>query len=347
MKPLCLCMLLSLLLCLIGTGRAATPGEYSRALASVQASLSNEAQAVAAEEVPTGDAASLVAKRVLGPVHSVSAPGQPPRLVSSENLIAEIAAAEAVQGSDAKADALRVLGTQIQLLRNSLDTGKPAADPAIVRQSVREILAQPKFAADPPPPPSFTEKIAAWIDRLLARQHPAAAPNVPNVPNFNPDIIFWIMIIFIAAAFGILVAVIVQAITRQGARTKPLELDAAEVTLMEARDNDSLLALAEKQAQAGDYRRAFRLVYLAALVALDTGGVLRFDRSKTNWEYLRALRAAGRGDIYSALTPLTREFDQVWYGLGVADAGRYARARAQYDALLSVGKPASAEAASV
>lgn len=344
MKPLSLFMLLSLTLCLISTGRASTPDEYSRALASVQAALSNEAQAVAAEEVPTGDAASLVAKRVLGPIHSVSALGQPPRLVSSENLIAEIAAAEAVQGSDAKADALRVLGTQIQLLRNSLDTGKPAADPAIVRQSVREILAQPKFAADPPPPPSFTEKIAAWIDRLLARQHPAAAP---NVPNFNPDIIFWIMIIFIAATFGILVAVIVQAITRQGARAKPLKLDAAEVTLMEARDNDSLLALAEKQAQAGDYRRAFRLVYLAALVALDTGGVLRFDRSKTNWEYLRALRAAGRGDIYSALTPLTREFDQVWYGLGVADAGRYARARAQYDALLSVGKPASAEAASV
>ncbi len=344
MKPLPFLILFSLTFCLTGTVRAETPGEYSRALASVQASLSNEAQAVAAEEVPTGDAASLVAKRVLGPIHSVSAPGQPPRLVSPDNLVADIAAAEALKDTDDKADALRVLGTQIQLLRDSLDTGKPAVDPATVRQSVRETLARPEFAADPPPPPSFTEKIAAWIDRLLARQHPA---NTPNVPNFNPEIIFWIFIVILAAAFAVLVAVIVQAITKRGARAKPLELDTAEVTLMEARDNDSLLALAEKQAQAGDYRRAFRLVYLAALVALDTGGVLRFDRSKTNWEYLRALRAAGRGDIYSALTPLTREFDQVWYGLGLADAGRYARARAQYDALLSVGKPASPEAASV
>ncbi len=237
---------------------------------------------------------------------------------------------------------MQAVSTQITLLRGSLETGSPAANASDVRQSVRQTLARPEFAADPPPPPSFTEKIAAWIDRMLARQHPAQPANVPNI---NPTVIFWLLVIVAAAAFSILVAVLVQTLTRREARAKPLELDAAEVTLMEARDNDSLLALAEKQAQAGDYRRAFRLVYLAALVALDTGGVLRFDRSKTNWEYLRALRAAGRGDIYSALTPLTREFDQVWYGLGVADSGRYARARAQYDALLSVGKPAAPEAA--
>ncbi len=332
-------LLIGLALCLVSTGRAETPDEYSQALASVQGALSNEAQAIAAEEVPPGDAASLVAKRVLGPIHSVTAaPGQPPRLISTHSLVAAIAAAEALKDKDAKVEALRVLNTQIQFLRDSLGTGASPVNPAAVRQSVRETLARPEFAADPPPPPSFTEKIAAWIDRLLNRHQPAATPNVPNI---NPAVIYWILVTIAAAAFAILVAALVQTISRREARAKPLELDAAEVTLMEARDNDSLLALAEKQAQAGDYRRAFRLVYLAALVALDTGGVLHFDRSKTNWEYLRA---AGRGDIYAAMTPLTREFDQVWYGLGVADAGRYARARAQYDALLSVSKPAEASA---
>ena len=334
-------LLFCVLVCLTGTARAETPEDYSRALGIVQAALQNEAQAAEAEEVPTGDSASLVAKRLLGPIHSVSAPGQPPRLLSAASLTADIAAAEAVKDADDRKSALQAVSAQITLLRGSLATNSPAASPSDIRQSVRQTLARPEFAADPPPPPSFTEKIAAWIDRLLARQHPAQPANVPNI---NPTVIFWLLVIVAAAAFSILVAVLVQTITRREARAKPLELDAAEVTLMEARDNDSLLALAEKQAQAGDYRRAFRLVYLAALVALDTGGVLRFDRSKTNWEYLRALRAAGRGDIYSALTPLTREFDQVWYGLGVADAGRYARARAQYDALLSVGNPAAPEA---
>lgn len=336
-----LMLMLCAALCFTGIVHAETRDEYSQALASVQGALSNEAQAIDAEEVPPGDAASLVAKRVLGPIHSVTVPDQPPRLISTHNLVAAIAAAESLKDKDAKVDALRVLDTQIQLLRDSLGTAASPINAASVRQSVRETLARPEFAADPPPPPSFTEKIAAWIDRLLNRHQPAATPNVPNI---NPNVIYWILIAIAAAAFAILVAALVQTISRREARAKPLELDAAEVTLMEARDNDSLLALAEKQAQAGDYRRAFRLVYLAALVALDTGGVLHFDRSKTNWEYLRALRAAGRADIYSALTPLTREFDQVWYGLGVADAGRYARARAQYDALLSVGNQAEASA---
>ena len=69
-------------------------------------------------------------------------------------------------------------------------------------------------------------------------------------------------------------------------------------------------------------------------MTLDTSGVLRFDRSKTNWEYLRALRAAGRADVYDAMTPLTREFDRIWYGFASADASRItARALTQYDAL--------------
>ena len=335
-------LVLCLLLCLTGRLQAETPDAYSQALGTVQSALQNEAQAADAEEVPTGDSASLVAKRLVGPIHSVTAPGQPPHLISSANLIADIAAAEAVKDAEARKTALQAVSAQITLLRGSLDTGRSAVSAADVRQSVRQTLARPEFASDPPPPPSFTDKIAAWIDRMLSRRQPSQPANVPNV---NPRIIFWVLVIVAAAAFAVLVAVLVQTITRREARAKPLELDAAEVTLMEARDNDSLLALAEQQAKAGDYRRAFRLVYLAALVALDTGGVLRFDRSKTNWEYLRALRAAGRGDIYSALTPLTREFDQVWYGLGLADAGRYARARAQYDALLSVDKPAAPEAA--
>ena len=330
------------LLCLDCTGRAETPDQYSQALGTVQSALQNEAQAAEAEEVPTGDSASLVAKRVLGPIHSVSAPDQPPQLINTSNLVADIAAAEAVKDANARASALQAVSTQLTLLRGSLNTGQTTGKADDVRQGVRQTLARPEFAADPPPPPSFTEKIAAWIDRMLSRQHSSPTPNVPSI---SPDVIFWFFVVLAAAAFSILVAVLVQTITRREARAKPLELDAEEATLVEARDNDSLLALAEKQAQAGDYRRAFRLIYLATLVALDTGGVLRFDRSKTNWEYLRALRAAGRGDIYSALTPMTREFDQVWYGLGGADAGRYARARAQYDALLSVGKPAAPEAA--
>ncbi len=323
---------------------AATPQQYDTALAQVQAALVSQARAISADEVPPGDAPSVLAQRTLGPIHSIEPPGSAPVLVDTSRLIAAIQAAEAVKSLDRKADALAAVGTQIATLRAAQTHLHSGANPGAAERAARAVLAQPEFGSELPPPPSLAERIAAWLDRIHW-PHASGSSNF-NGPNVNPKIILGILIAIAAGAFAVLVAVIVQAIGRRTIRSKPLALDEEEAVLVEARDNDSLLGLAEQQAKSGDYRRAFRLVYLAALVALDTGGVLRFDRSKTNWEYLRALRAAGRGDIYSALTPLTREFDQVWYGFGQADASHYARALAQYQALLAAPQAATPQGVS-
>jgi len=323
---------------------AATPQEYDQALQKVQAALTRQAQAFRVEEVPSGEAPSLVAKQVLGPIRSIEAPGNAPQPVETDSLIASVAAAEAIHDPDQKAAAFEALDGQIHALREDIVLSGSSApkhpDPLGTVKSARDVLAGTEFASDPPPPPTWTERFANWLDQTLARlfHRQPSTPNV-NAPNINAklilDIITGILIVAGVAAFGVLVAIIVQAIGRRGAKSKPLALDEEEATLVEARDNDSLLALAEQKAKEGDYRRAFRLVYLAALVSLDTGGVLRFDRSKTNWEYLRALRAAGRTDISQALTPLTQEFDQVWYGFARTDASHFARALTQYRALLA------------
>ena len=327
----------------LGAG-AATPQEYDGALAQVQAALVSQARGISADVVPSGEAPSLLARRTLGQIHSIDTPGSAPAPVDTSRLVAAIAAAEAMKDPDLKVAALNDVGKQIQSLRASLLhlRASPSADPAAARRAARAVLAQPEFGSELPPPPSLVERIAAWIDRIWP--HPSGSSGFTG-PTVNPNIILGILIVIAVVAFAILVGVIVQAIGRRSARSKPLALDEEEAVLVDARDNVSLLGLAEQQAKAGDYRRAFRLVYLASLVALDTGGVLRFDRSKTNWEYLRALRAAGRGDIYSALTPLTREFDQVWYGFSLTDASHYARALAQYQALLAAPQAATAPAA--
>ena len=313
---------------------AATPQEYDRALAQVQQAMRTQAEAIDAQEVSSGASPSLLSQQVLGPIHAVTVPGQVPVPVDPSLLISAIGTAEAIRDPDAKVAALEALSGQIALLRNSLVTPGKKPDPAATLRSARAVLAQPEFASAPLPPPSLAERIADWLDRLFTRR---PSPNMPrfNGPSINPNIIQGILIAIAAAAFIFLVTVIVRAIGRRDARIKPLVLDEEEAVLVEARDKDSLLALAEEQAKSGDFRRAFRLIYLAALVALDTGGVLRFDRSKTNWEYLRALRAAGRSDVYAAMTPLTREFDQVWYGFAPSDSSQYARAKAQYQALLA------------
>ena len=54
-----------------------------------------------------------------------------------------------------------------------------------------------------------------------------------------------------------------------------------------------LLKQAAKLAEAGDFRGAFRAAYLACIAYLDDIRALRFERSRTNWEYLRE-SAAGR-----------------------------------------------------
>ena len=308
---------------------AATPQQYDRALGQVQAALTSQSEALEAQVISSGPSPSLLAQQALLPIRAVGAPGQVPILVNTAPLVSAIGTAEALKDPAQKLSALEAVSRQIELLRQAIAQTPPQADPAAAVASAKSVLARPEFASDPPPPPSVADKLAAWLDRLF---RPRSAPT-PNVPNANPNVILGILIVIAAAAFAVLVAVLVQAIGRREARARPLALDEEEAVLVEARDNDSLLALAEQQAKAGDYRRAFRLVYLASLVALDTNGVLRFDRSKTNWEYLRAMRASGRGDVYAALTPLTREFDQVWYGFAPADASQYARALAQYQAL--------------
>jgi len=319
---------------------AATPQEYDGALAQVQTALVSQAQAISADVVLSGEAPSLLAQRTLGQIHTVEAPGSAPAPVDTSRLVAAIAAAEAVKDPAAKVVALNAVGKQIGSLRSALLHAGVPADPGAARRAARAVLSRPEFGSELPPPPSLVERIAAWLDSI-SWPHASGSPSF-NGPSVNPNIILGILIVIAVGAFAILVGVIVQAIGRRSARSKPLALDEEEAVLVDARDNVSLLGLAEQQAKAGDYRRAFRLVYLASLVALDTGGVLRFDRSKTNWEYLRALRAAGRGDIYSALTPLTREFDQAWYGFGLTDASHYARALAQYQALLAAPQAATA-----
>ena len=95
-------------------------------------------------------------------------------------------------------------------------------------------------------------------------------------------------------------------------------------------DNDSDLnlssstALQEAQAKAsgGDYREAVRYLYLSTLLNLDERDQLKFDRSKTNREYLRQVS----GTAFAAtLGSVIDVFDRVWYGFQPIDETTYRR----------------------
>jgi hypothetical protein len=98
-------------------------------------------------------------------------------------------------------------------------------------------------------------------------------------------------------------------------------------------DPDVLAAAAKDLAAAGQLRRAYRAIFLAILLRLDKQGLIRFDRSRTNGEYLRSLRS--RPEIFTWMRPLTNEFDVRWYGERSVEEQDFRRALRAYEGLAS------------
>jgi hypothetical protein len=71
----------------------------------------------------------------------------------------------------------------------------------------------------------------------------------------------------------------------------------------------------------GDYRNAIRYLYLSYLLVLDEQGVMRYDRSRTNREYLRSV--SSRPELAKPLRDVIDVFDRVWYGFETVDETTY------------------------
>jgi hypothetical protein len=91
-----------------------------------------------------------------------------------------------------------------------------------------------------------------------------------------------------------------------------------------------LIRQAEKLAQSGDFRGAFGCAYLASISYLDEVKALRFERSRTNWEYLRELDHGGHTAARDELHPLTLDFDRKFYGREECTRQDYERALAAF-----------------
>ncbi len=90
---------------------------------------------------------------------------------------------------------------------------------------------------------------------------------------------------------------------------------------IQAIDFDQRIAEAEAE---NDYRRAVRLWYLKVLQQLADQGGIRWQRDKTNHEYLAELTPPSLRPAFSRLTYL---FEYIWYGDLPLDAPRYDRAK--------------------
>ena len=64
--------------------------------------------------------------------------------------------------------------------------------------------------------------------------------------------------------------------------------------------------------ESGNYRLVIRIQYLALLKALNSNGLIKWERDKTNREY--AMELFSKEALYHEFRTLTLAYETVWYG---------------------------------
>jgi len=116
-------------------------------------------------------------------------------------------------------------------------------------------------------------------------------------------------------------------------RTKAAPRQAGELTPRaddglhdpDKQDPAQLWRLADERARAGDHLGAVRTLYLAVLALLHQGGFIRYERTRTNGEYVDQLRP--RALLQRPFLGLTGLFEVKWYGQRVCESDDYRHCR--------------------
>ena len=181
-------------------------------------------------------------------------------------------------------------------------------------EPLKEILARPEFQwtqARAAEAPAWIQKILDFIAQIMNR----ISYGIQNGIYYGrvPLVIAAVLIFILSLYF----------ITRNLSRNLVREAELAA----ENSDDDALLTSKGAMQRAhtlsgqGDYRNAVRYLYLSSLLILDEHGVLRYDRSRTNREYLRSV--SSKPELAKPLSDVIDVFDRVWYGFDAVDDETY------------------------
>jgi hypothetical protein len=174
------------------------------------------------------------------------------------------------------------------------------------------------------------DRITRWIGwqiyKLLSRLHLSAKTS---------NVLAWtiVVIAFLALCYWV---------WRTLGAAERRRIEAPEQPRMESNDPRQWTRDALAAADRDDYREAVHCAYWAAVVHLETVGVLKRDRSRTPRESLRLL------DPHPAeqnlLREFTRRFELIWYGYRPASAQDWSEARSNLEKMgcLTPSIPATA-----
>jgi len=204
--------------------------------------------------------------------------------------------------------------------------GKAIA-PNVIRTQLHDILSRPEYNRifAPEVKTDFWEKFWRWVADIIGKLFGAFKFGGGTAGKIASYVFASLVII----AFVILLGLIIKKLTESNRGRKDIDsLDFENYDLPSARP---LITEADRLAQAGDYRGAFKCAYLASISYLDEIKALRFERSRTNWEYLRELENGGFETPYGELKPLTLDFDRMFYGRETCNKQKYESAISAFE----------------
>jgi hypothetical protein len=193
---------------------------------------------------------------------------------------------------------------------------QPSSDTA--REHLDKILRRSEFAGQRGPGQweRAWEKIGRWVSeqilKLMRALHLGAATG-----NF----ISWAAV---GLAFLALAYFVFRTLAGRSRLPETAAQAAAELSDPRQWARDALAA-----ADHGDYREAVHCAYWAAVVRLETLGLLKRDRARTPRESLRLLEHHPAEQ--SLLREFTRHFELIWYGYRPASAQDWSDARAHLE----------------
>lgn len=213
-----------------------------------------------------------------------------------------------------------------------LQDAAPAPD---AQDTVKKILERPEFQDAPvveKPDEAGTDDEPGWLAKLIRdffewlfkrETKPTKTPEL-DLPSgsmgaANAVIVGAVVLVVVALLFILIRSVKLKdkasAVEDEhnGLTQQPLAHDAMSAL---SKPSETWAGLADELAARGEYREAIRHLYLALLSRLHRDGVIDYDPTFSNWEYLFAFK--GSSAAKTAFKELTRRFDFAWYGkLGV------------------------------
>lgn len=201
----------------------------------------------------------------------------------------------------------------------------PVPRPAenMLREGLEEILARREYR-NIHLQNRFNELVAGIVNRVIRWWQDFVGEPIGRLYSNNPWIYWTLVTVLVFLIVGILYHIL-WVLRSTFSATEKRERGRMVADQLHGTPPEQLLAEADEMAARGEYFLALRRLYLALLLRLDRGDVVRYDPALTNREVARKVRS--RPAVSAPFEALSQAAERAWYSVGATSAEEYQNCR--------------------